>query len=380
MVIAATGLFTPLVASAAGNNNSSSSSTVVAGNNNENMTTGIGSNQESSNSGQQKNTTKTEVSNHTVQNSSSAVANNSGSFPNKNEKEPSQQQLLLTNPQNTNKSSIGEAKEVAVVINEVELNPSGNDTGNQWIELYNPSEHIANISSYMIKTTTGSYDKRLPAKATMEPHGTYIVALNDTSRPLPHTVGAINLTDPEGKTLIDKTPSLFDEQDNNYTWQRIPDGNSEWQFLPGTKGGLNSRESSLAAGTGDSISNHSMQPTCTGSARCLNGIVIRIVSADTLYVRVSSTFYKVDLAISKVSSSRAEEARAFVRDLCLGSEALVDEDDNSVQNSTGTINNIVGTVYCSSTNLNPQLLERGYAVPECGASEFKEHWARDYCR
>ncbi|MDQ4066699.1 MAG: hypothetical protein M3114_03835, partial [Thermoproteota archaeon] len=49
---------------------------------------------------------------------------------------------------------------------------------------------------------------------------------------------------------------------------------------------------------------------------------------------------------------------------------------------TSTDSNIIAVVYCSSSNLNEELLNNGYAeldVQQCAKSEFaNEPWVKDY--
>jgi endonuclease YncB( thermonuclease family) len=114
-------------------------------------------------------------------------------------------------------------------------------------------------------------------------------------------------------------------------------------------------------------------------------VAIRIVDGDTLYVESnSSTVHKVDLALIKAPSRSEEgmfaESTTFTRDLCLGSTVLVDEDD--MLSTSTSDSDIVGVVYCSSTNLNSELLDNGYAeleTEQCARSEFaNEPWVKDH--
>jgi endonuclease YncB( thermonuclease family) len=112
-------------------------------------------------------------------------------------------------------------------------------------------------------------------------------------------------------------------------------------------------------------------------------VATRIVDGDTLYVRANGTVYKVDLALTEAPSRNEEmfaESTAFTRDLCLGSTVLVDEDD--MLSTSTSDSDIVGVVYCSSTNLNSELLDNGYAelqTEQCARSEFaNEPWVKDH--
>ncbi|MDQ3909546.1 MAG: lamin tail domain-containing protein [Thermoproteota archaeon] len=300
----------------------------------------------------------------------------------------------------------------AILINEIELNPPGEyDEGKEWLELYNPTDVDINISNFEIGTTSESATIRLPPDAIIEAGKTYVIELKEQI--LSNNVDSIVLTNAAGD-ILDRTPSLVDRSDDDRTWQRIPDGNNEWQFVENTEGNPNGDDRSDdvpdTLGTilenaentrdnpnvdNDNNNDHSeilsrilgsmysaSEPAkCQGSAGCFEGVVTRIVDGDTLYVRANSSVYKVELALTE-APSRGEgfsESTAFTRDLCLGSTVLVDQDDKLL---TSADSNTIGVVYCSSSNLNKELLDNGYAglnMQQCATSEFAtESWAQDH--
>ena len=263
-----------------------------------------------------------------------------------------------------------------VRINEIELNPTGSDEGNEWIELYNPTQDDININNFEIGTSSKSATIKLPPDAIIGPGKTYVVEVNQQM--LPNTVESLILTDATGN-IIDMTPSLVDRSDDERTWQRVPDGNNEWQFVEDTRGNLNDPDSGRST-TYDSAYSGS-DAKCLGSAGCVQGVAIRIVDADTLYVAANGAIYKVDLVLVKAPSGTEErfiESTAFTRDLCLGSTVLVDQDDKLLTSNSS----IIGVVYCSSTNLNNELLDKSYAeldAGQCATSEFaNEPWVKDH--
>jgi hypothetical protein len=71
------------------------------------------------------------------------------------------------------------------------------------------------------------------------------------------------------------------------------------------------------------------------------------------------------------------ESTEFTRDLCLGSTVLVDQDDMQLTSNSA----VIAVVYCSSSNLNNELLDNDYAsleTAQCTTSEFaNELWIRD---
>src|SRR5215210_4585503 len=272
-----------------------------------------------------------------------------------------------------------------VMINEIELNPTGEyDEGKEWIELYNPTDSDINVSNFEIRTFSESATIKLPPDVIIGAGETYVIELKEQI--LSNTVDSLVLENAAGD-IQDRTPSLVDRMDDDRTWQRIPDGNNEWQFVEGTKGNLNddngdgdvpdtlstilnNAENTPDNFNGDENNNDHFDTLstildsvysrsdvqCLGSAGCVEGVVTRIVDGDTLYVEVnsSSTIYEVDLALTKAPSRNEEgfpDATAFTRDLCLGSTVLVDQDDKLL---TSADSNIIGVVYCSLSNLNNQ--------------------------
>lgn len=133
-----------------------------------------------------------------------------------------------------------------LLINEVEANPKGSDSGAEWVELYNPTTVSIDLSGWKISVTYLSHPtgwERLPA-VTIAPGGYYVYTypkqyLEDAGgRP-------IRLMDPQGR-VVDEVPEgvVIDKKDDSYTWQRIPNGvdtdiAQDWRFRKGTPGKAN---------------------------------------------------------------------------------------------------------------------------------------------
>ncbi len=261
-----------------------------------------------------------------------------------------------------------------VMINEVELNPPGDDAGHQFIELYNPSGKSVSISNYKIMTSFESAEIGMPINATINAVDTYLIKL-DAKQTLSHAE-ILTLVDSTGK-IVDRTPMLVDRNDDDYTWQRVPDGFNEWKFALGTPGELNDPSAAKNNPIFTTYDNSTVH--CLGSAGCAEGVVIRVVDASTLYVRVNGIIYKVNLALIQIPTKSEQgsiDATSFTRNLCLGSSVLVDQDDKLLA-SNGSV---IAVVYCSDTNLNSELLNNGFAIinkDQCGTSEFADQpWAK----
>lgn len=133
-----------------------------------------------------------------------------------------------------------------VVINEVDLNPSGDDyaSASEWVELYNPTDSNVDIGKWEIASTN------IHKKTLSIPYGTVIkpgqfliysyqtawfIDLNES----------VELRD-TNKTIIDKTPPLSDSQSDFMSWQRLYDGydfddSNDWKFVTSTAGDSNGK-------------------------------------------------------------------------------------------------------------------------------------------
>lgn len=282
-----------------------------------------------------------------------------------------------------------------VIINEVELNPKGRDGGKEWVELYNPTGSDVAIGGYALATSYRPFTVNVPAGATIGAGQFYVVAIEGERLA---NSDSLTLTDASGQ-VVDRTPSLVDRSDSGLTWQRMPDGGSQWKLVEGTQGTWNDPASRSSSSSQSSSSSAAVTPPtpppspqqtpgsgesgsdggkCSGSALCFEGKVVRIADADTVYVeKTKGEVYKVDLSLTKVV---ARSDRSLTQNLCLGNSALVDQDDRQ----PGRGKNIMGAVYCSSsaTSLNQQLLDSGYASidpRQCSTSEFAgTEWAKRY--
>lgn len=129
--------------------------------------------------------------------------------------------------------------EAGVVVNEFESNPAGEDSGEEWVELYNSSNRTADISGFMI--CAGSNEKTkvmVLGDYEMVPHERLLVVLekhvrllNDKNESL--SGDCVVLKNREGME-IDRTPVEKDTHNSSYTWQRVADGAVDWTFAKGT--------------------------------------------------------------------------------------------------------------------------------------------------
>lgn len=134
----------------------------------------------------------------------------------------------------------------SVVINEVDINPPGNDATSvsEWVELYNPTDSSIDLGGWQIASTT-------VLKKTMTiPDGTVI----EPEQFLTYSYQSVWFTDSnesvelrdENGIVIDKTPLIADIQNDFSSWQRIYDGfdldsADDWKFVTSTTGSSNGK-------------------------------------------------------------------------------------------------------------------------------------------
>ena len=133
-----------------------------------------------------------------------------------------------------------------VVINEVDINPFGDDSVNvnEWIELYNPTDSDIDLGGWEIASTTGIKKTMTISSGTIIKSGEFLtyqyqtVWFTDVSE-------SVELRDENG-IVIDKTPVISDIQNDFTSWQRIYDGYDldsydDWKFVTSTIGSSNGK-------------------------------------------------------------------------------------------------------------------------------------------
>jgi len=118
---------------------------------------------------------------------------------------------------------------------------------------------------------------------------------------------------------------------------------------------------------------------CLGTARCVTGVVTRIIDGDTIHVDGKSIRFALSSA-PELSGFGGVESRNFIQTICpVGSSVIVDEDDSQTE---GSYDRMIGVVYCNGVNLNAELLDADLGYLEerfCDSSEFAgESWAQKH--
>jgi len=133
-----------------------------------------------------------------------------------------------------------------VVINEVDINPPGDDSASisEWVEIYNPTDSDIDIGGWEIASTT------ILKKTMIIPYGTII----KSEQFMTYSYRIVWFTDvnesvelrDENHIIVDKTPIISDLQNDFTSWQRLYDGydfdsSDDWKFVTSTAGSSNGK-------------------------------------------------------------------------------------------------------------------------------------------
>jgi hypothetical protein len=130
-----------------------------------------------------------------------------------------------------------------VVVNEFEANPEGEDSGREWVELYNPLDDARCVDGWTLCTMHGE-GCELPLVGTVPANGLMVVRFPETSIDNGYPGDPFNdgdslvLKDSAGRT-VDVTPTLRDSANDRRTHQRTWDGGPRWSLKDGTEGDSN---------------------------------------------------------------------------------------------------------------------------------------------
>jgi len=127
----------------------------------------------------------------------------------------------------------------------------------------------------------------------------------------------------------------------------------------------------------DTIETTQSSALCSGNARCITGVVTKVIDGDTIKVDGQSIRFALASAPELGGYGAGVKETEFIQKICpVGSSVLVDEDDKQTQGSYGRI---IGVVYCNGMNLNSELLDADLGYMDfkfCDISEFgNSDWA-----
>ena len=131
-----------------------------------------------------------------------------------------------------------------ILINEVELNPPGDDRDNEWVEILNATKSTVNLDGYTLTASSDPKTKVFTIRnVTLSPGQREVIYLpglflNNSGSSLLSAGESVTLKSPDG-TEVDKTPAKKDSSNDSRTWQRVADAALDWTFAEGTPGTTN---------------------------------------------------------------------------------------------------------------------------------------------
>lgn len=120
-----------------------------------------------------------------------------------------------------------------VLINEVESNPEGTDSDNEWVEIVNNTDRSVDLGGWTLSYSSGTREDVMPLTGTLQPGGLVAVSpsftLNNTAE------RTLRILDDSGE-VSDSIVMRDDSENDGSTWQRKFDGATQWVFSDGSVG------------------------------------------------------------------------------------------------------------------------------------------------
>jgi beta-lactamase superfamily II metal-dependent hydrolase len=119
-----------------------------------------------------------------------------------------------------------------ILINEVEPNPPGTDNGTEKVELYNPSNTGIDVSGWTVSSTAGRTATVVINEGTTIAPKDYLIIGRDSQQQWLDNIGEGIVVRNELGILIDSVGPFSDQDNDESTWQRSPNGQDNWVFSP----------------------------------------------------------------------------------------------------------------------------------------------------
>lgn len=113
-----------------------------------------------------------------------------------------------------------------IVVNEIMYDPVGEDTNNEWIELYNASSVPVDLSGWVLQDIKGSIKKYTISNLTISAKGYVILYRKQTKIVLNNDEDGIRLIQPDGNILYET--NLYQNGDEGWSWARTSKGKWAW--------------------------------------------------------------------------------------------------------------------------------------------------------
>ena len=244
-----------------------------------------------------------------------------------------------------------------ITINEVELNPPGNDNYSavyEWVELFNPSDSSINIGGWKLSTTQGdTHTATIPQGTILTPDSYYVCERG--SQWLDNNDESVILRNSDG-AIIDQTPLLSDDGNNALSWQRYPNGVGDWSFRSSTKGYSNGI-----------IPEPTPEPTPEPEAPSqdiFEALVVDVIDGDTFDTTEGYRIRLADIDAPEINETGYLDSTEYLELLVENKNVTLNIDSVTGTDPYGRYVCLVYIEYNSThcLNVNQALVEGGYAV------------------
>jgi len=257
----------------------------------------------------------------------------------------------------------------SIRVNEVELNPIGADSGNEWLELYSKSE--VNLTGWRLVNNDG---QNIILNQIFQGY----LIINFVNQWLDNSDEKVILKDGENNT-IDETVLLADSENDDRTWQYCDGG---WIFVNSTGGLVNP----CCVVPTDGMVITSDTTFCPGTYSLPNGITINANNitldcdgAILKYENKSNIYLAGGLLLLKgdnntIKNCIIQNSSTGISDKGTGGGQIGDwcRDNNKIINNTITSNKYNGIRLCGNNNIieNNIIKENGLGIGSVNAGIF----------
>lgn len=118
----------------------------------------------------------------------------------------------------------------SILVNEIMPDPEGDETANEWIELYNNSDEDVDLSDWQLTDRNGTIKKFTIKENIIRPRGFACFTREDTGITLNNDKDGASLFQPDGNLLV-KSPQFTDGSEG-WSWARGSSGKWVWTTKP----------------------------------------------------------------------------------------------------------------------------------------------------
>ncbi len=199
----------------------------------------------------------------------------------------------------------------ALVINEVELNPEGTDSGNEWVELFNNTDEEVNLEGYKLVPDSGEHKTKTLGNIVLAPNERIVIYFEGqklTNKGSDGKGERVTLLNADGD-VVDRTSKMKDEDNSDWTWQRTMDASTDWVYMKNSEDAPNGGKIPGGYLMKNAILNYAKEAAIETLDE-MGGLITSVDGLTEYMKRVSGKV--IDMSIDRVADTLVE-ANAFVK-------------------------------------------------------------------